>query len=83
MTDDEIIEMAREAGVPEWLFAMSSSAAMDAMRKFVEIVAARAAAEERDACAKIADAWATDEQRKFGDGGPAAAIRARGQEVTK
>lgn len=27
-------------------------------------------------CAEVADKWATDEQRKFGDGGPAAAIRA-------
>lgn len=29
---------------------------------------------ERQRCADVADKWATDEQRKFGDGGPAAAI---------
>ena len=27
-------------------------------------------------CAKVADEWATDEQRQFGNGGPGAAIRA-------
>lgn len=27
-------------------------------------------------CAKVADEWATSEQRAFGNGGPAAAIRA-------
>ena len=29
---------------------------------------------ERQRCAAVADKWATDEQRKHGDGGPAAAI---------
>lgn len=29
---------------------------------------------ERKRCAAVADKWATDEQRKHGDGGPAAAI---------
>lgn len=34
---------------------------------------------EREACAKIADEWATQEQKQFGGGGPSAAIRARGK----
>jgi hypothetical protein len=33
--------------------------------------------EEREACAKIADKWATDLQRQLGNGGPAAEIRNR------
>jgi len=38
---------------------------------------ARGAAEEREACAKIADEWMTREQIKFGKGGAGAAIRSR------
>lgn len=32
---------------------------------------------EREACAAIANEWATDMQRRFGNGGPAAAILSR------
>lgn len=32
---------------------------------------------EREACARIADEWATSEQKQYGNGGPGAAIRAR------
>lgn len=39
-----------------------------------------AVAAEREACAQIADEWATREQKQFGNGGPGAAIRARGGE---
>lgn len=37
---------------------------------------AKATAIERKRCAKVADKWVTPEQRQFGEGGPAAAIRA-------
>ena len=45
----------------------------------IEAMQARVAAARRDAfeeAAKVADQWATDQQRQFGNGGPAAAIRA-------
>lgn len=43
-----------------------------------EIERLRAAVKaENEACAKIADTWSSDAQRQFGNGGPAAAIRAR------
>ena len=45
----------------------------------IEVLQARVA-EARNAAfedaAKVADQWATEQQRKFGNGGPAAAIRA-------
>lgn len=37
-----------------------------------------AVAAERETCAQIADEWCTPEQKQFGNGGPGAAIRARG-----
>lgn len=48
------------------------------LRAAIERHVAEAVKAEREACALIADAWATYEQRKFGNGGPAAVIRARG-----
>jgi len=47
------------------------------LRAAIEQHVEEAVAREREECALIADKWATDEQRKFGNGGPAAAIRAR------
>ena len=38
-----------------------------------------AVAAEREVCARIADEWATREQTEFCNGGPGAAIRARGE----
>ena len=46
MTQDEIIEMAREAG-----FKMENSAAMQAAKAFYKL----ATAKEREACAEIAE----------------------------
>ena len=37
--------------------------------------------ETMERCARVADQWATDEQRQFGNGGPAAAIRAMRSEA--
>lgn len=42
----------------------------------VRTLIAEAVAKERERCAVIADQWATPAQRKHGNGGPAAAIRA-------
>ena len=68
MTPDDITRMARESG-----FAIGC--VPDEIYEFAELVAAA----EREACAKVADEWATREQKQFGNGGPAAAIRARGE----
>ena len=79
MSIDEIISMARECGIrvgERWAHATLETSGL---LRFAALVAAR----EREECALIADEWATDEQRKFGNGGPAAAIRARADnEVT-
>ena len=48
MTQDEIIDMAREAG-----FKMENSAAIQAAETFAKLVAAKATAKEREACAKV------------------------------
>ena len=69
MTQDEIIEMARQAG-----FMMENSAAIQAAEIFANLVAAKATAKEREACAKVAE-------HSFGVIGStiAIAIRARGE----
>ena len=89
MTDDEIIEMAREAG-----FAWDRMSILcGPMRHLVATVAARAAAEEREACVDIIEryripvdnsaagemafGWTYDALHTIRDD-----IRARGQEVT-
>ena len=48
MTQDEIIEMAKQAG-----FKMENSAAIQAAEIFYKLVAAKAEAKEREACAKV------------------------------
>ena len=49
MTQDEIIEMARQAG-----FKMENSAAIQAAKAFAKLVAAK----EREACAKVVGEFA-------------------------
>ena len=53
MTQDEIIEMAKQAG-----FRMENSAALVAAKAFAALVAAKATASEREACAKVCDVLA-------------------------
>ena len=69
MTQDEIIDMARQAG-----FMMENSAAIQAAEIFANLVAAKATAKEREACAKVAEP-------SFGAIGStiAQAIKARGE----
>jgi hypothetical protein len=69
MTQD-IIRMAREAG----LVIDGNNSGEDDLLAFANLVAARAAALEREACAKVCEA-----QGEYGDGQYAAAIRARSQ----
>jgi hypothetical protein len=78
MTKEDIIRMAREAGMPEWL---QEDWFADPFDSFALRFAALVAAEEREACAKTAmeflftyiGSYPINEQ--FAD-----AIRARGQE---
>lgn len=73
MTQDEIIEMARQAG-----FMMENSAAIQAAEIFAKLVAAKATAVEREACAKVCDSF---QARDVGmqPAECAGAIRARGE----
>lgn len=65
MTRDDIIRWAREAGSIDF-------------EEVIETVWNAFSAAEREACAQIADEWATREQKQFGNGGPGSVIRARG-----
>ena len=79
MTQDEIIEMAVQAGAsPDgklWLMYAEE------LESFTKLVAEKATAIEREACAKLADEYATWGGSNFYDWFKklAAAIRARGQ----
>jgi hypothetical protein len=66
VTDDELALVARMA------FYDATKHSADPWPAVA--VAVRATVIEE--CAKVADQWATPEQRQFGNGGPAAAIRA-------
>jgi hypothetical protein len=75
MTKDDIIRMAREAG----LVYGSDEKPLGSVTRFATLIAAH----EREACAKVADEQAQDEpygHAKFRCGNIAAAIRARGQQ---
>jgi hypothetical protein len=69
MTQDDTIRMAREAG----LIIDGNNSGDDDLFAFANLVATRAAAHEREACAKLCEA-----QGEYGDEQYAAAIRARG-----
>jgi hypothetical protein len=66
MTQDEIIEMARQAGKHQWPFDLP----------FLERFAKLVAQHEREACADIAENWNSN---GFPRTGVANEIRARGQ----
>ena len=71
MTQDEIIEMAREAGIG-WL--ERAEGVSEFLTSFANLVAAK----EREACAKVCDdLYAEDESVSVGE--CVAAIRARGE----
>jgi len=74
MTQDEIIEMVREAGGsdvggPGWTTWVGTQST-EFLERFAKLVAAK----EREACAKVADGWPDYDVQ-----GLAEAIRARGQ----
>jgi len=74
MTQDEIIEMAREAGFTQPEGETWYEAFPQCIEAFAKLVAAKATAKEREACAKVAE-------QSFGVIGStiAIAIRARGE----
>ena len=75
MNQDEIIAMAREAGVSA--LGLNIDGSIHLLGLF-ERFAALVAAAEREACALVCESeWATDAERAFG-GELAALIRARG-----
>jgi hypothetical protein len=51
----------------------------DESKHIIKRAEQRGAKIERETCAQIADEWCTPEQKQFGNGGPGAAIRARGE----
>lgn len=74
MTREDILRMAQEAGWEMPLTWDETDGFLQRLERFAALVAAA----EREACAQIADEWATHEQKQYGNGGPGAAIRARG-----
>ena len=80
MTQDEIIEMAREAGFEDfnrWCehYPQETQRWCQRMEAFAKLVAAK----EREACAKVCESYLSDSPYSWGGTTMAAAIRARGQ----
>jgi hypothetical protein len=73
MTQDEIIEIARQADWPDSLVAPIIMAKLSDFAKLV-------AAKEREACAKVADYYASGLDRNYSEI-IADAIRARGEQA--
>lgn len=71
MTKDDIIRMAREAGLCTWV--VPPQGAVGQLEHFAALVAEH----EREMCARVCDAWSKRPDDVGGYG--AAAIRARGQ----
>ena len=74
MTQDEIIEMAIQAELNLYVHDLTEKRYIEVIEAFAALVAAKAAAKEREACAKVAES-------NFGVIGStiAIAIRARGE----
>jgi hypothetical protein len=85
MTQDEIIEMAEQAGVDEWWDSGNEQREVlqEHLEAFAKLVAAKATASEREACAKVCEELPPVGESKQWERATlkdcAAAIRARGQ----
>ena len=83
MTHEEIIRMAREAGLAHWDDMLQADRFTFALPERLERFAALVAAAEREACARICDEerkfWKRHEGRRDGAASCAKAIRARGK----
>jgi hypothetical protein len=71
MTQDEIIELARQVGLVDW----ESSAYRNELQAFAKLVAAK----EREACMKACEKTITSQRSAWGANFCIEAIRARGQ----
>ena len=82
MTQDEIIRMAREAGLAQWHESIKQHgytfAQPDRLKHFAKLVAAAAKAEEREACGKLLDEMSAQDKWSNYYKVAARAIRARG-----
>ena len=83
MKRDDIIRMAREAGLAHWDDMVQADAFAFALPKRLERFAALVAAAEREACAQVCDKRAADYRMGFEEKYEAQAcaydIRARGE----
>jgi hypothetical protein len=83
MTQDEIMEMARQAHFDSktWVDIFADNPTVGDVRNYLIAFARLVAAKEREACAKLADEYATWGGSNFYDWFKklAAAIRARGE----
>ena len=80
MSIDEVMTGIIEYGIEQRRATINESTAFRAsIKAAIEQHVAEEVERETERCALIADKWATDEQRKFGNGGPAADIRARAE----
>ena len=76
MTQDEIIELGKQAGIKGFeYYELASKEEKEAITTFANLVAAKATAVEREACAKVCDEF------NFGQAAMMIqrAIRARGE----
>ena len=80
MTQDEIIEMARESGMELYGLGKDRARFVHHLVAFTNLVAAKATAVEREACAKVCDSF---QARDVGmqPAECAGAIRARGEQA--
>ena len=82
MTQDEIIEMVKQAKIlekgDEWVFDMSNAFELTTNQKQLEAFAKLVAEKEREACAKLCEEYAIGLERNYSEI-IADKIRARGQ----
>ena len=78
MTKEEIIAMAREAGLAKYGNGLQEGSYpfIESIERFAALVAAAASASEREACAKVCE---SDDSMRWA--GAAKAIRARGNKT--
>ena len=55
MSNDEIISMAREAGIKVYAIVDTHLSDIDSLTAFAALVSARAAKDEREACAEVCE----------------------------
>jgi hypothetical protein len=79
MTQDEIIEMARQAGVDKWWD--SGNEQREVLQKHLVVFAKLVAQAEREACAKVCDDIHANYEAEDVFSSYAEAIRARGEQA--